>query len=166
MIGLGQDDKPRLVGAKEKREMARRLKSGKFDDIKSKREGAEPSLAAPVALVYVLSATVAWFMTDSSMQKALDIHTGDRDLDRFMFGLGVPDIMGDATMDLVLAVALRGLVIFLAAGIIPGMAWLWIRVLDNARTNIYIACWGTPVGLALIYYAIADLLMPLLEGFM
>lgn len=166
MIGLGQDEKPRLVGAKEKREMARRLKGGNLDEIKSKREGKEASPAASVVLVYTMSAGLAWCMTEASKDKGLDIRTGDRDLDRFMFGPGVPDIMGDGTIDFALAIILRGLVIFLLAGILPGLSYLWIKALDNARMNVYIVCWGMPVGLVLVYYAMVELLLPLLEGFM
>lgn len=165
MIGLGQDDKPKLVGAKEKREMARRLKEGNFDQVKSKREGGDSSLTAPVLLVYIMSAAVAWFVTDATENKGLGLHTGDYDVDRFLFGPGVPNIMGDPTIDLGLAVVLRGLVIFLAAGILPGLSWLWIRLLDNARMNAFIAFWGMPVGLVLVYYFIVEFIAPLFEGF-
>jgi len=67
-------------------------------------------------------------------------------------------LMGDASIDYFLIIFIRGLAIFIAAGILPGATYLWQRLMDKAQMNIYISTWGVTVGLALMYYIGRDFL--------
>lgn len=163
MFGFGKkDDKPNLVGAAEKR-----LKSQKYAkgyQVQSKREGKGASPVAGLAIVYGLSVLAAYVFTEGPIkQGGLGFRIGNADLDKLLFGPGEPPLTGDTGMDYVLCLVLRGVAIFLAAGIVPGVAWLWQRAIDRSDLNVYRTFWGVAIVLAALGVLVGESLVPLVK---
>jgi len=58
---------------------------------------------------------------------------------------------------------LRGVALFIVAGIIPGAAWLWQRLIDRSDINVYRTFWGTTVVLVAVTVLVQDSLVPLIK---
>lgn len=163
MFGFGKkDDKPSLVGAAEKR-----LKSQKYAkgfQVQSKREGKGSSPAAGFAIVYGLAVLAAYVFTEGPIKAGgLGFRIGNGDLDKLLFGPGEPSLTGDTGMDYVLCLLLRGVAIFIAAGIVPATAWLWQRAIDRSDINVYRTFCGTAIVLAALGVLVGESLVPLVK---
>ena len=171
MFGFGKDknlgkDKNQLVGAKDKLLRAKMLKTGMtLDEIKSKREGKQAdNPATAIVMIYIISCAVAFFLTQGPWKNGVRVKSGNDDLDSLLFSLGDPSFVGDSTIDAGIQILARGLLLFLAAGFLPLMSLLWIRGLDRTDMDPFRTMWGVTVGLGLFYFAIADLVIPLIES--
>ena len=165
MFGIGGDKGQKLVGAKEKRLRAALIKSGKNpDEITSKREGRQTdNTLVGVLIIYFLSCGLAWFLSTGLWKSGAPFDTGIGFIDDLMLSANGPAVFGDRDMDFVVLVLLRGLFLFAAAGIAPGLAWFWARLTDNPRLNIYRTCWGVPVGAGFVFFLFMEGVLPLLE---
>jgi len=163
MFGFGKkNDKPALVGAAEKRLKAQKYSKG--FQVQSKREGKGNGPAMGLAIVYGLSVLAAYIFTEGPIkQSGLPFRIGNAGLDKLLFGPGEPSLTGDGGMDYVLCILLRGLAIFVVAGIVPGAAWLWQRAIDRSDLNVYRTFWGTAVVLAALGTLVGDSLVPLVK---
>src|SRR5690606_8182635 len=161
MFGFGKDKKPDLVGAKEKV-----LKAKKFNknyQVQSKKEGKPQSPVVPAAIVFCISILFAFILTEGALKTGIGFRIGNAGLDKLLFGPGQPSLTGGEDMDYGLSILLRGIVIFLLAGIIPLFTLMWQRLLDRAHMNVYVAFWGVSVAVGLLYYLIRDSIVPILK---
>lgn len=161
MFGLGKKEAPKLVGAKQKIEQAKKFGTG--FQVKSKREGKAPNPSLALVIVWGLAVGLAALLTEGVLKTGAGISTGNGGFDKMMFGPGQPSLMGSPDIDYILVLLIRGTGIFLVAGIIPGCTYLWQRMLDKNQMNIYISFWGVTVGLAVIYYLAKDILADILK---
>lgn len=159
---FGSDKNNRLVGAREKHEKAQKFKPGSFA-VKSKREGKEPSPVIPLAVIYGISVVLAMFLTEGPMKEGLGFHTGNPSFDRTFFGPGLAGLSGDPDTDRGITIFLRGTFLFALGGVLPFCTYLWQKVVDNTRLNIYLAFWGVTLGMALLYYLSRDMLGPIFK---
>jgi hypothetical protein len=162
MFGIGKDEeKPRLVGAKEKIARAQAIKRGS-NTIESKSEGKKP-WAPTVLMIYIMACILAYVLMIGVMKTSgLNIATGWGNFDRLMFSAGVPSFMGNELYDTIIGSMLRGLVFFLAAGILPFVTLVWIRAIDRPNMNPYLAFWGTTIGATMVFFLVKDFFGPLL----
>lgn len=156
MFGFGKKEEPRIVGAKQKIEQAKKYGAG--FQVKSKREGKEPNPRLAIVIVWGLSVGLGALLTEGVLKTGAGISTGNGSFDKMLFGPGEPMLMGSPDIDYILTLLIRGTAIFLAAGFIPGCTILWQRLLDKNQMNVYISFWGVTVGLALLYYLGKDIL--------
>lgn len=164
MFGSNDDKSQKLVGAREKRDKAAQFRPHAYE-IKSKKEGREGSKVVPLAVIYGIAVVFALILTEGVMdQKNIGIHTGNGAFDRMFFGPGIPSIMGSQETDRGIVIFLRGTMIFLAAGVLPLFTWLWQKIADGARMNVYLAFWGVTIGLGMIWYLAMDSLIPALNA--
>lgn len=156
-----EDDKPkRLIGAREKREQAKKYASN--FQVQSKREGQEPGMLFPVLIIFSLSVILAYFLSEGTLKAGIGFTSGDEVFDRIFLGAEYPVLMGDPAIDKVLSIFLRGALICGMAGFLPFVTYLWQHMIDHVRINLYYAFWGTTVGVALLYYLLRDMITPLL----
>lgn len=163
MFGFGKkDDKPNLVGAAEKRLKAQKFAKGY--QVQSKREGKAAGPAVGLAIVYGVSVLAAYVLTVGAIKTGINgMRIGNPDLDKLLFGPGEPNLTGDTTIDFGLSILLRAAALFLLAGIIPGTAWLWQRLIDRSDINVYRTFWGTTVVLVAVTVLVQDSLVPLIK---
>lgn len=167
MFGLGKDQGPKLVGAKEKIMKAQMLKRGRLSDhISSKGEGKKPWGAA-VGLIYLLSVALAYTLQIGAMKTTgLNWHTGMNGFDHLMFSAGVPTVTGDSGQDTILVPFLRGTIFFLAGGFLPITTLLWIRAIDRPNMNPFIAFWGVSIGVFFVFFFMRDVFGPVWDELM
>lgn len=162
MFGFGKkDNKPALVGATEKRLKAQKYAKG--FQVQSKREGKGDSPVIGVAVVFCISIIAAYVLTAGAIKQGLGFRIGNPDLDKLLFGPGEPALTGDSMMDYALAILMRGIFIFLVAGVIPGVAFMWKRLVDRAHMNDYRLFWGTSIAVSVLFILIQDSLVPLVK---
>ncbi len=165
MFGNDKNKVQKLVGAKEKREKAMQFKAQSGYDIRSKKEGKDDSKILPLAVIYGLAAILALIMSEGVLKNSnLGIHTGNGSFDRLFFGPGYPAFTGSQEMDLGIVVFIRATLIFLLAGILPLLTYLWQKISDGARANIYLTFWGVTIALGFLYYLIRDHFSPALKA--
>ncbi len=163
MFGMGGKDKQKLVGAKEKIMKAKMLKSGRLSDhIETKGEGKKPWIAT-VVLIYALGVGLAYLLQVGIWKNSgPGLHTGMAGIDHLFEG-GVPDITGNADEDYLIVPALRGLLFFLAGGVMPLCTLLWIRAIDKPNMNPFLAFWGVTVGSFFAFFFLRDFFWPLIS---
>lgn len=162
MFGFGKSpETEKLVGAREK--LLKAQKYSKGFQVKSKREGKEPSPVVGVIIIYALSVGLAAFMTQDVLKQGLNIDFGGPTLKKLLFGPGEPSLTGGQDVDFILTIALRGLAIFLLAGFLPFATFAWQRLLDRSNSNAYIAFWSVSVGVFFVYFAF-KMMMPMFDG--
>ena len=162
MFGFGKkDNKPALVGAAEKRLKAQKYAKG--FQVQSKREGKGEGPVVGLAIVFGIAVIAAYVLTEGAIKKGLGFRIGNPDLDKLLFGPGEPPLTGDSMMDYGLAIFLRGIFIFLLAGVIPGVAFMWKRMIDRADMNDYRLFWGSSIAVCVLFVLIQDSLAPLIK---
>lgn len=158
---FGKDKNRPLVGAKLKREQAMKFKPN--FQVESKREGKERSPIIPLAVIWGIAVILALILTEGPLKTAgLNFHSGNARFDGIFFGPGIASFTGNPESDRGIVIFLRGTLIFLLAGILPALTWLWQKLLDRAQMNVYLAFWGTTITVVLLYYLIRDSIGPLL----
>ncbi|HRI76790.1 MAG TPA: hypothetical protein PLX33_07370 [Alphaproteobacteria bacterium] len=148
MFGFGKKEEVKLVGAKRKLEHAKKFNAGY--QVKSKREGKEPNPRLAAAIVWAMAVAAAVLLSEA-IKKGETYSTGNQGFDKLMFGATGPSFAGSPEIDYVLLLVIRGTIIFMIAGIIPGLTLLWQRIFDKAHMNVYIGFWGVTVGLGVVY---------------
>jgi hypothetical protein len=168
MLGLGDDDNKQLVGAKEKLARAKMIRKGMSpDEIKSKREGKGIDSPLPsIILIYLLSCVASFFLSRGPWKSGAPFDTGHPGIDDLFFDGGPLAISGDPSIDGGLTALVRGLPIFLAAGILPGLGFLWIRGLDSASMNPFRVVWGVTVGVIVAYFTFVEVIWPVIDLFL
>lgn len=159
MFGLGGKKEPAItrVGAREKLRQARRGGDGR--PIESTKGGKPTNPAVSVVTILLMSLGVSWLMTENLIQTGtMRFKTGIDFFDDFMFSRS----FGDSTEYIMLIIG-RGIALFLTAGLLPFLALLWQRGLDNPHMNPYRVVWGVPVGLALAYLGSVYLFWPIIN---
>lgn len=167
MFGFGKKEEPKLVGAKRKLEHAKKYGAG--FQVKSKREGKEPNPQLAAAIVWAMAVGAAALLTQA-IKGGETYSTGNAGFDKLMFSASAPSFMGLPEIDYLLLLVIRGTIIFIIAGIIPGLTLLWQRIFDKAHMNVYIGFWGVTVGLGVIYLmskgVLADIAKQFSQAFM
>lgn len=167
MFGFGKKEEPKLVGAKRKLEQAKKYGAG--FQVKSKREGKEPNPQLAAAIVWAMAVGAAALLSEA-VKKGETYSTGNPGFDSLMFGSSVPSFLGTPEIDYLLLLVIRGTIIFVIAGIIPGLTLFWQRLFDKAHMNVYIGFWGVTVGISLIYLLskgfLADIAKQFSQAFM
>ncbi len=167
MFGFGKKEEPKLVGAKRKLEHAKKYGAG--FQVKSKREGKEPNPRLAAVIVWAMAVGAAALLTQA-IKGGETYSTGNPGFDKLMFSASAPSFMGSPEIDYLLLLVIRGTIIFIIAGIIPGLTLLWQRIFDKAHMNVYIGFWGVTVGLGLIYLmskgVLADIAKQFSQAFM
>lgn len=155
MFGKKDGGGPKLVGAREKRLQAAILKGGQQgQEIQSKREGKGQDPKVTGLLIYGLSCGVATLAaTVGPLKNGANVSTGARFIDDLLN----MKMMGDADMDFIILIFIRGLAICLLGGFLPFMAFFWSRILDKTGMNVYLTVWGVAVGLPLVYFLLLSL---------
>lgn len=143
---FGEDANKRIISAVEKRIIAKQKKN-EFEQLSSSKMA--------IAIVLILSFILALLMTNGVLAEGLPYQMGSA-LDIYLFGPGNPTFSGNAIVDTAIAVLVRGLIIFVVAGIIPGITLGWQTLLNKTHLNGYVAVWGTMVGFAIIIYLLKD----------
>lgn len=161
---MGSDNTEKIIGAREKREMAAKLWREQRGVVNSKKEGPRSSGAASVAVVVILSTVLAWLVTENHLLGGPGYHpTGAEGLDAFLAGSDIPMLVGDEAIDYWILVFLRGIFISIVTGIIPFMTWIFVQLTDSVKGNFYITSWGVTVGVMILGYLGWDMLLPALE---
>jgi hypothetical protein len=159
---FSKESKPPLVGAKEKREKA--LKFDPRAQIKSKREGKETSPLVLAVMVYGVAAVLATLLTEGPFKDSgFGFQTGINLIDQYILAGGVPSVTGSPDTDLIILILLRGLALFLVAGVIPFATFISQKIFDKVSANVYFAFWGTTLSLGVIYYGAVALLPVIME---
>ncbi|MDY0008301.1 MAG: hypothetical protein RBS08_01220 [Bdellovibrionales bacterium] len=157
MFGLGKKEEPKLVGARQKLEQAKKYGTGFH--VKSKREGKEPNPRLAIIIVWGMALGLATLLTESHLKKGDALmSTGNAGFDKLMFGSTTPSFIGSPDIDYIILLLIRGTFVFAVAGILPALTLAWQRLLDKNQMNVYIAFWGVTVGVALLYYISKDFL--------
>lgn len=149
---FGDKEKPRLVGAKEKREKAMAY-SGSHE-VKSKKEGPQSGPAATIILIWLLSLAGAFFLRD------VNLHSGIAILDEIFGGDSLLSVSASRDINLFATTALRGTVIFFFSGILPLMSYCWEKILDRGHTHPYYIVWGMTASLGLLFFLLRDFILP------
>jgi len=135
------------------------LKSGQsFSDIQSKREGGVQSPAPAVALIYILSWLLAWLLAQGPWKTGSGFKTGHSGIDGLFFSSSTPSYIGDRDIDGLIHALVQALPIFLATGFLPFLTFLWVRLTDNNKMNIYRSFWGVSVGIFTLFFLLKALL--------
>jgi hypothetical protein len=146
MFGSGRKEEPKAVGARQKIEQARKH-SSRFQ-VQSKREGRPPNPKLAIVIVWVMAVGLATLLTESPVQNIEMFRTGHAGFDTLMFGTSTPTFTGTQDIDYLILLAVRGTVIFFAAGIIPIVTFLWQSLFDRTHMNVYASFWGVTIVLA------------------
>jgi hypothetical protein len=131
---------PPPVGAREKIAHAQALAKKKgFYHIESKREGKPPDVTISVIIIYGMAVVLALLLTQGMLDKGdAPFRLSDPYLHELLLGRHPPAFMGDRDMDTLIAVFIRGTVIFLLAGVMPLLSRLWDRMRGNNKPDFFI----------------------------
>ncbi|TVQ81872.1 MAG: hypothetical protein EA357_11480 [Micavibrio sp.] len=157
-------EKPR-IGATAKRmqaEMISRKRRG--EDVKG--HAGKQSVSGPVTLIFLLSVGMAFLMTEQGVYDRY-AHmfriTKQPMIDQFITGPGVPHITGTVMADMFLVSITRGLFLFLLAGVVPYLVYLWAKMTDRMQGNLYVMHWGCIISLPFTLYVLLGFIFPLLK---
>ncbi len=171
MFGLGggnKEMKAARTGAREKLAKARAMTAaGGHPGSGDVNQGKDGKKATPtpvsVALIYVLSVAACYVFSVGVLDHGgVNWSTGSSGLDHLLFSNAPIRFFGDQGVDYVILMFVRGIFLFLAAGILPFLSLAWVRAIDNSHANPYRVMWGMPVALIFIFYTFRDHLWPLL----
>lgn len=151
---FGEDANKRIISAVEKRIIAKQKKS-EFEQLSSS--------GFAIILVLILSFILSFLMTQGVLVEGLPYAMGNA-LDVYLFGPGNPTFSGNQMVDMGIAVIFRGLIIFVIAGLVPGLTLLWQTVLRRTYVNGYVAMWGTLVALSIALYLVRDQVSAFFNG--
>lgn len=153
MVDLyGNDKGNRIIGAAEKRMKARQYKAQ--SGFRFTKETVSPVIA--IALAYFLSCMAAMLLTDGPLKAGLD-YSFLPSLKQYLFGPGNPSIVGSAGSDRIIAILIRGFIIFVGFALPPVITQLWQVVVSKESLSPYIAMWltSTALFLAVVFAIVA-----------
>ena len=133
----------KIIGAREKIELAKRIKkASKANVYFDNNEVKIVSQTVPVAVIFMVSVVLALFLTDKGGSAFFGgFSTGFYELDLLLVGPGIPSLIGDADINRVLVIFIRGFAYFLLTGLAPLIAFLFIKIIGKNRMNPIVACW-------------------------
>lgn len=150
------ESKNHPAGAREKIRRARMLRDGEDPEIvHGKRGGGESSDAVPALVaVYGLSVGLALLLTQGVLSKGIPFHLPDTTLDRWLLGSPVPAVTGNPDTDMLITVFVRGMAIFLLAGVIPLFTKILHRLLNQQQDKPprFVVFWIVSVIVAALIY--------------
>jgi hypothetical protein len=147
------------VGAKEKIAAAQRIREANRATMLQGGKARQYSQTIPVTIIFVLAVAIAMFVTDDGGMLAGWRPTGIHTFDRILTGSEIPFITGDREMDRLVVVLIRGAAFFVAAGLIPLLALVLVKI-TTGRINSLVACWILIVAAPGLLYLWKDLLLP------
>ncbi len=163
-MGFRKKEEKKYIGAKDKMLAARKARFEGGDNITSKIEGPQPTESMPIMLIFVASCLLAYILTDNYMvDSSLISPTGIVEIDKMIGGPGVPAVTGMSEIDYGIIIFIRGLFIFILAGIIPLLTRIYINMVDKARTNVLVRVWGTIVTTGLFAFGLTTSIIPLIK---
>ena len=156
-----KEEKKQYVGAKQKMQAARRSRIEGGDGGTSKVEGPEPTESLSIMLIFVASCLLAYLISENYMlESALFAPTGIQELDKIIGGAGYLVITGIEGVDIGITVFVRGLLIFILAGIVPFCTKMYVNITDNPKSNTLVRVWGTIVILFLLVVSTFSFFIP------
>ncbi|MCK5555806.1 MAG: hypothetical protein KAI76_06185 [Alphaproteobacteria bacterium] len=169
MFGWGKKD-TKLVGAQDKLALARQIKESFKTNIQLRNNATQTtSQTVPVMVIFMIAVGLAFFMTDGGGSALFGGHpTGIYKLDLLLVGSSIPNLIGDADINRVVVIFIRGFVYFLLTGLAPFIAFLFINLIGKNRVNSFVACWLVICITSFLYMSMHDLLPALRdikEGF-
>lgn len=166
----GEKGQPVPAGAREKHRRAQMLHGDKkakgYEPIQARRGGGDQatSWVVSVAIIFVVAIGLAWLLTDTFWSHGgAPFGIGIDSIDRNILQTSSAYFFGDATFDPILLVFFRGLLFFVMGGIIPGAAFLWVRLIDRTEMNPYLTVWGVTIALVLIASAYVLFVKPAID---
>jgi len=155
-----------LVGASIKMQTALKMRQQE----RAKKEGDTDyagqhySQTVPFTAGFVLSVLIALIAMEGG---PLDFSgltlTGIRSIDSFIFGSDIFSFFGQADVDKVLTLFLRGFSYCMIAAIIPAFASGIVALGNRGQVNPITACWCALMATPLIYALFASVLAPMIS---
>ncbi len=139
----------RIVGASAKLARVRQLNAtGVIDARAGAHVGTSERVYTTLFLVFV-ACLAAWRLGEGPLKSGAFGKTG---LDVFddMVLAPSPVYIGDAQIDWGIALALRAVVLMLAAGVIPLLSWMWMELLDRPFMSPFRVVWGVTLALVVL----------------
>ncbi|MFH1157978.1 MAG: hypothetical protein V1721_03725 [Pseudomonadota bacterium] len=161
----------KLVGAHDKLALAKQIKESSQANVLFRNSKTKtPSQTVPVVAAFSVAVGLALFLTDGSGPALFGGHpTGIYKLDILLAGPGIPNLIGDADLNRVAVIFIRGFTYFLLTGLAPFIAFLFIGLTGKNRVNPLVACWLVICILSFLYMS-SNTLLPALkdlgEGFL
>ena len=166
MFGFSDKSKMKAarVGAREKIRLAQEIAAKGGNAVLSKKEGKQTSPAVTIFTIYIMACAVGWMVTDKYISNGggLTLSLGWDSLDDLLFKKHNINVTGTEVLDYALLIAIRGLALLLAAGVVPFVALVVQKSLDAAQMNPYRTVWGTPIGILLVIIGVKEYFGPLL----
>ena len=161
-----KDTEEDLVGASIKmqtvarmRQQERAQKEGDVD-----YEGQHYEQTIPFTIGFVIAVIIALIaMEGGSIDLSGYSLTGVRSVDGFIFGSDIYAFFGQADIDKVLTLFIRGFSYCMIAAIIPAMGVGIVSLGNKGQVNPFTACWCALLAMPLIYSAFSAWLLPSLE---
>ena len=158
MFGFGEKKKV-PPGAEEKYRVAEKMRELSRAEMQSRTDGGSGGIhgsqTIPIAVIFGLAVGFALFITEGSSINMSGLHlTGNAAVDGLLFGSGVPHFTGDADMDKLVVVFIRGMALFVMMGAAPFLAYLFCKSVGKNKVSPFVACWGATVFLPIAYFAL------------
>lgn len=135
------------VGAAAKLARARELNATGAMDLRSRFGGSADRLYSTLLVIF-LAALTAWRMGETIL-KTGNIKSGVPVIDEMVLA-PAPVYMGDAQIDMGIAIAVRAIILLLIAGVIPALSWMWTEILDRPMMSPYRVVWAMTLVVAVI----------------
>jgi len=169
MFGWGKKD-TKLVGAQDKLALARQIKKTSKANLQcSNNQTQTASQTIPISIIFSVAVLLALFMIDGGGTALFGGHpTGIYKLDVLLTGSSIPSLIGDADLNRVIVIFIRGFAYFLLTGLAPFIAFLLISLIGKNRLNPFVACWLVICVMSSFYMSMNTLLPALkdiVEGF-
>lgn len=164
-----EESNEELIGASVKmqtvermRQQERAMKEGDVD-----YEGQHYDQTIPFTIGFVISVIIALIAMESNV---LDFSgyslTGIRSIDDFIFGSDVANFFGQADIDKVLTLFIRGFSYSMIAAFIPALGMGIVSLGNRGQINPFTACWCALLVTPLLYIGMTEwLLEPLSKVF-
>jgi hypothetical protein len=150
-MSWGKNDSSGFIGASAKLEAAARMRRAARAD-EGGVDFGQASQVIPVTIIFVFAVGLAMLAPEGFLSKVFGGGlTGIGALDQILTGAAAPKITGDADMNRLISIFVRGFVLFLTAGAPPFLSALVVRILGMSRVNPFVACWGALIALPLFY---------------
>jgi len=151
-MGWDKNEPPEFIGASSKRTAAERMRQAASDAGENNVPVSSSSQIIPVTVIFVLAAGFAALLLEGARPGLSGwMPAGMHDIDQLLAGASVQKITGDADLDRLIVILVRGAALFLATGIVPFLAAAAARIVGKNRLNPFVACWGVLISLPLFY---------------
>ena len=155
-------EKKQLVGATAKRMAAYQAARERKGEIEA-TSGGRKDLVVPIVTIYAIACAFAFLLTENGNYLFFSgVLTGNIFLDQIIVGPGLFIVMGDPLMDSIITALLRGLFLFLCAGIPSFLIRTYVRATNKLQSNLYVLHWGCLIVTPFIYYLCVNMIFPLL----